>query len=84
MLRYGFLVLAFYFIVAFLLADKNKRNGCVLYAIIIVFIINFVDNDLVDYSFLPFILWAFNDWKTNRIVTNVKEKLSEKHLRRNS
>lgn len=84
MLRYGFLVLAFYFIVAFLLADKNKRNGCVLYAIIIVFIINFVDNDLVDYSFLPFILWAFNDWKSNRIVTNVKEKLSEKHLRRNS
>lgn len=80
MLRYGFLILVFYFIVAFLLADKNKRNGCVLYAVITVFIINFVDNDLVDYSFLPFILWAFNAWKANPIVKNVEEKFSRKHL----
>lgn len=75
MLRYGILVLIFYFIVAYLLARKNKENGCVLVAIIAVFVINFVDNDLVDYSFLPFILWAFNDWKDNQNIRNVKEKI---------
>lgn len=73
-LRYGILILLFYFLVAYLLAKKNKDNGCVLVTIIAVFIINFVDNDLVDYSFLPFILWAFNDRTDNNIVKNIKEK----------
>lgn len=77
MLRYGILVLIFYFIVAYLLASKNKENGCVLGAIIAVFVINFVDNDLVDYSFLPFILWAFNDWKSNHAIEKMKEKINE-------
>lgn len=70
-------MLIFYFIVAYLLASKNKENGCVLGAIIAVFVINFVDNDLVDYSFLPFILWAFNDWKSNHAIEKMKEKINE-------
>lgn len=48
---------------------------CILGTVIAVFVANFVDNDLVDYSFLPFILWAFNDWKANNIVKNMNEKL---------
>ena len=61
---------------------KNKESACVLGTLIAVFIANFVDNDLVDYSFLPFILWAFNDWKTNRVIKNVKEKVEEIHKRK--
>lgn len=83
MLRYGILILIFYFIVAYLLADKNRKSGCVLGAIIAVFVINFVDNDLADYSFLPFILWAFNDWKDNRTIRNMKEK-SSLYIKENS
>lgn len=60
LLRYGILILLIYFFIAYCLAKKNKGNACVLGALIAVFIANFVDNDLVDYSFFPFILWAFN------------------------
>ena len=81
-LRYGILILLFYFVIAYLLARKNKESACVLGTLIAVFIANFVDNDLVDYSFLPFILWAFNDWKTNRVIKNVKEKVEEIHKRK--
>ena len=45
--------------------------------LIAVFIANFVDNDLVDYSFFPFILWAFNDWKNVNVIKNVKGKVNE-------
>lgn len=41
------------------------------------FIANFVDNDLVDYSFLPFILWAFNDFGTNNVIKNVRVKFEK-------
>ena len=81
-LRYGIIILLFYFVIAYLLARKNKESACVLGTLIAVFIANFVDNDLVDYSFLPFILWAFNDWKTNRVIKNVKEKVEEIHKRK--
>lgn len=74
LLRYGILILLFYFGVAYLLAKKNRGNACILGTLVLVFIANFVDNDLVDYSFLPFILWAFNDWRTNNIIKNVKKK----------
>lgn len=74
-LRYGILILLFYCIVAYFLAKKNRWNVCILGTVIAVFVANFVDNDLVDYSFLPFILWAFNDWKANNIVKNMNEKL---------
>lgn len=74
-LRYGILILFFYCIVAYLLAKKNRWNACILGTLIAVFVANFVDNDLVDYSFLPFILWAFNDWKANNIIKNMNEKL---------
>lgn len=76
-LRYGILVLFFYFFIAYLLAKKNKRNICILGTIVMVFIANFVDNDLVDYSFLPFILWAFNDFGTNNVIKNVRVKFEK-------
>jgi len=69
--------LLFYFLVAYLLAKKNKENICVLGTIIAVFIANFVDNDLVDYSFFPFILWAFNDWQNISVIKAVKGKVNE-------
>ena len=75
LLRYGILILLIYFFIAYCLAKKNKGNACVLGALIAVFIANFVDNDLVDYSFFPFILWAFNDFRANSIIKNVGEKV---------
>lgn len=73
-LRYGILIILVYFLVAYCLAKKNKGNACVLGALIAVFIANFVDNDLVDYSFLPFILWAFNDVRVDSIIKNMGKK----------
>ena len=75
LLRKGILILLIYFFIAYCLAKKNKGNECVLGALIAVFIANFVDNDLVDYSFFPFILWAFNDFRANSIIKNVGEKV---------
>lgn len=76
MLRYGILILLIYFLVAYFLAKKNRESVCILGTLIAVFIANFVDNDLVDYSFLPFVLWAFNDWQSNNLVKNAKEKVN--------
>ena len=76
-LRYGILFLFFYFFIAYLLAKKNKKNICILGTIVMVFIANFVDNDLVDYSFLPFILWAFNDFGTNKVIKNLRVKFEK-------
>lgn len=74
-LRYGILILFVYFLIAYCLAKKNRGNTCVLGTLIAVFIANFVDNDLVDYAFLPFILWAFNDFRDGSIIQNVGEKV---------
>lgn len=74
-LRYGILILLFYFLVAYLLAQKNKKSACTLVVLIAVFAANFVDNDLVDYSFLPFILWAFNDFRINDFMGKMKTKV---------
>ena len=76
-LRYGILIILVYFLIAYCLAKKNKGNACVLGALIAVFIANFVDNDLVDYSFLPFILWAFNDVRVDSIIKNMGKKVDE-------
>lgn len=76
MLRYGILILLVYWLIAYCLAKKNKGNACVLGALIAVFIANFVDNDLVDYSFLPFILCAFNNFRADSIIENMGEKVN--------
>lgn len=76
MLRYGILILLVYWLIAYCLAKKNKGNACVLGALIAVFIVNFVDNDLVDYSFLPFILCAFNNFRADSIIENMGEKVN--------
>ena len=76
-LRYGILILFVYFLIAYRLAKTNKRNVCILGTLMAVFWINFVDNDLVDYSFLPFILWAFNDVRVDSIIKNVEKKVDE-------
>lgn len=75
-LRYGILIILGYFLIAYCLAKKNKGNACVLGALIAVFIANFVDNDLVDYSFLPFILCAFNNFRADSIIENMGEKVN--------
>lgn len=60
-LRYGILIILFYLVVSIRLARRAKNNVYLLISLIAVFAVNFVDNDLVDYSFLPFILYVFND-----------------------
>ena len=75
--RYGILIILFYFMVAFLLSEKVKENINLLITLCVVFFANFVDNDLVDYSFLPFILWAFNDLSFDGIADKMKIKMSK-------
>lgn len=70
MLRYGILAIIFYVIIGVLLSKKVKSNTILLISIIAVFIANFGDNDLVDYSFLPFILLAFNTKFQNQLVAS--------------
>lgn len=60
MLRYGIVFILFYFMVALFLTRKLKQSVTALVVINIMFLANFIDNDLVDYSVLPFILIAFN------------------------
>lgn len=69
-IRYGILAILFYFIVSRLLVNKTRENIYELTAILIVFLVNLVDNDLVDYCFLPFILIAFNNFP--EIIHNSK------------
>lgn len=80
MLRYGILIVIFYITVSYLLAKKTKGNSCLLGTLIVVFFANFVDNDLVDYSFLPFILWAFNDLSVERIINKAKSRINRKSM----
>lgn len=65
-LRYGLLVIFFYIVVAVLLASKAETDSYMLITILMVFVANFIDNDLVDYSFLPFILYTFNGMKIRK------------------
>lgn len=75
-LRYGILIILFYFIISFFLSKKARGNMYVLCVLIIVFVANFVDNDLVDYSFLPFILFAFDNFQiSERVYHKNKVKL---------
>lgn len=72
-LRYGILAILFYFTVSFLLAKKFRNNIYALTVLLIVFIANFIDNDLVDYSFLAFILIAFNNSKCQTDIEKLEE-----------
>lgn len=74
MLRYGLAVILFYCFISFLLAYKERNNSICLISILVVFICNFVDNDLVDYSFMPLIIYAFAqyDFKEKLITINMK------------
>lgn len=60
-LRYGIVFLFFYFTVNYLLVKKAQKNPYMLLCVVALSVINFIDNDLVDYSFLPFIIIAFSD-----------------------
>lgn len=60
LLRYGVICILFYVFISFILSNKSKENIYELCVLLVVFIASFIDNDLVDYSFLPFILFAFN------------------------
>ena len=59
-LRYGLAFIIIYYIVNCLLVKKVKKNRYLLSCIFVVWILNFIDNDLVDYSVLPFIIFALN------------------------
>lgn len=76
-LRYGILMLLFYILVAFILAKKNKNDSYILGTLIAVFVANFIDNDLVDYSFLPFILWGFNELNGKYVVNSIKQRVDK-------
>ena len=73
-LRYGILIILFYFIVSAMLTRRAKNNVYLLISLLAAFSANFIDNDLADYSFLPFILYAFNDVKIFAKYKNVQPK----------
>lgn len=73
LMRYGILSILFYFLISEKIVSKYKRDKFVLVVITVMFFANFIDNDLVDYLVLPFILIAFNS--SGRTVKNEKIKL---------
>ncbi|MBP3803803.1 MAG: hypothetical protein J6I76_07880 [Oribacterium sp.] len=77
-LRYGIIAILFYLIVSVLLTYKAKGNYSFLVALIVVFVSNFVDNDLFDYSFLPLILFAFYDNGIEKYIEKIKRPISKK------
>lgn len=72
MLRYGILAVIIFAVINYLLVKKYKDDFFVVLVILVVMIANFVDNDLTDYSFLPFILLVFNRY---RIGGKVNDKI---------
>ncbi len=83
-LRYGILAILFYVAISFLLAKKFENDIYALIVLLIVFAANFVDNDLVDYSFLAFILLAFNNLPFDGLTASKVKKRSEKDMGGNS
>lgn len=67
-LRYGILILLFYIYISQKITSKYSNRPYILLVTVCVFTANFVDNDLVDYCFLPFILLAFCDRKETSIL----------------
>lgn len=59
-LRYGIVMVIFFVIVNYFLVNKVGNNPFALIALLVLFIANFIDNDLVDYGFFPFIIFTFN------------------------
>lgn len=55
-LRYGILMSIFLSILTYSVAKKYENNTFVLLLIIIVACCNFIDNDLIDYSVLPYLI----------------------------
>lgn len=55
-IRYGIVMLIFLSVITYCIANKYRDNTFVLILIIIVACINFIDNDIIDYSCLPYLI----------------------------
>lgn len=77
-LRYGLIAIVFYFVISYLLSNKSKDNYCFTISSIIVFVANFVDNDLVDYCFLPLIFLAFSEYDSRGVNKLIRSSKNEK------
>ena len=55
-IRYGILMIIFLSVLVYCVAKKYKNNTFALFLIIVVACGNFIDNDLVDYSVLPYLI----------------------------
>ena len=55
-LRYGLIFLLFYVVLQFIICKKYKDNIIVLIVMISIAVVNMVDNDLISYGFLPYII----------------------------
>nr|WP_243431754.1 hypothetical protein [Clostridium botulinum] len=76
LLRYGVLFILFYVFISFTLAKKSKENMYELCVLLVVVVANFIDNDLADYSFLPFILFAFSNIYISDTIRKIKKQVS--------
>lgn len=57
-LRYGILVAILFSVLIYNMAKTYKDDSYVLFAIIVVAVCNLIDNDLIDYSVLPYLIIA--------------------------
>ena len=55
-IRYGIVMLIFLSVIIYCIANKYRDNTFVLILVIIVACINFIDNDIIDYSCLPYLI----------------------------
>lgn len=55
-IRYGILMIIFLSVLIYCVAKKYKNNTFVLFLIIVVACSNLIDNDLIDYSVLPYLI----------------------------
>ena len=65
-LRYGYLFIGVFIAINYLLVKKADKNPIILICIFAIFLLNFIDNDLLDYAFLPFMIYAFSNKIINR------------------
>ncbi len=78
LLRYGVAIALVYVLISILLTNKTKDSAYCLIALLVVFVANFIDNDLVDYSFLPFVLYAFAQVDLSKSKKLIIERIKKK------
>lgn len=74
-LRYGLAFILFYICIQYLICKKYDNQTCFIF--MITSIACMVDNDLLSYGFLPYILLAFNRKQNDYLTIKMEKEISE-------